>query len=85
MRPASSSTRLARQSVMGGFTFSRGREHGNDLGAEDLGAPAAHAVQRRERGRIAQAGEGDGGDQPIGQEQAGLEAESLRSVLAPLP
>src|SRR3989442_679314 len=66
-------------------TFSRRGQRRNDLGAEGLGPPAAHAVQRGKRIRLAWPRDSDKRDQPVGQEQSRLEPEPWRRLLPPLP
>src|SRR3989442_14736522 len=82
---ASWSTRWTGQSLMVRSTFSRRGQRGNDLGAEGLGPPAAHAVQGGKRIRLARPRDGDNRDQPVGQEQSRLEPEPWRRFLPPLP
>src|SRR2546426_12296129 len=66
-------------------TFSRRGQRRNDLGAEGLGPPAAHAVQRGKRIRLAWPRDSDKRDQSVGQEQSRLEPEPWRRLLPPLP
>src|SRR5439155_476684 len=65
-------------------SLSRRPERRNDLAAERLGAPASHAVHADEVADVARAREGDRRDQPVRQEQSGLEAEARRRLAAPL-
>src|SRR3989442_1485321 len=81
--PASSSTRLARQSIRG-VSLSRAAEGCNDFAAERLRPPAPHALDRgqlldRARRRLR-----DLTDDPVRQQHTGLESDALGPPRAPL-
>ena len=84
VRPASSSTRWARQSLM------RASPSHVAASAATISPPKASARQRRTPSSVARASASRGRrgrdrrDQPIGQEQAGLEPEARRRLRPPL-
>src|SRR5262245_37791638 len=83
VRPASSFTRWARQSIRA-ISLSRAAEGRNDFGAERLGSPAPHALDGGELLDGARRGLGNLADDAVRQQHTGLEPEALRGTRTPL-
>src|SRR5712692_3880277 len=84
LRPASSSTRYFRHSLMLP-TFSRPAHHSKNLRPEGLDAPAADPFDASERLDVAGSRLGDRTHEPIRKHDTGLEPRRRRRVGPPLP